>query len=72
MINYPVYPTKPEVNPEEIERYGVGYPFIHSVYDVVKVYDKTIGGIKIKRDKNENPVFNFTYHYQKKPRIERG
>ncbi|EIO6136511.1 hypothetical protein LQX96_004655 [Salmonella enterica] len=66
MVDYPIFNTKPTINPEGVKRYGVGYPFIHNVYDLVNEIDKDTKEIRGKRDKEGNPVFSFTYHYQKK------
>lgn len=65
MTDYPIYNTKPKVNSYNIDRYGVGYPYIHNVYDRVYEWDKLTQIKTPKLDKKGDPVFSFTYHYNK-------
>ena len=67
MVNYPVYPDarKPESIHDDVDRYGIGWPYIHNVYDVVNEIDRDTKEVKPKRNDKGERVFHFTYHYTK-------
>ncbi|EDK1967273.1 hypothetical protein CH513_15435 [Salmonella enterica subsp. enterica serovar Infantis] len=65
MIEYPVYQKEPDNLPESVTRYGIGFPFIHNVYDLVNEFVKSENLVRPKLNDKGERIFHFTYHYDK-------